>query len=281
MAVRPRKISEIKPLLTHLAQTSHYEVQFGSLPPQLTSYLDRKGIDSRFIAENAGLLCYSASLPTSSFGISTIDGNHIGIQEKFAHTRMFTEITLDFYVDHKYNMLNFLESWMEFIASGSYNNQNLSGENPSINPNSSSYFTRIQYPKFYKAESVRIIKFDRDYKNEIEYNFRGLFPLSMSAVQVSYTNSDSLKVSATFQYDRYISGKTNSFNQFISRDSNNIQPNLRDKNIGSPKSDEEIKREKDKQRRVVYRTGQSLGNESGVRGTIPNQGSVFPTVLNN
>ena len=33
--------------------------------------------------------------------------------------------------------------------------------------------------------------------------------------------------------------------------------------------------------RVVYRTGQSLGNESGVRGTIPNQGSVLPTILNN
>jgi hypothetical protein len=220
----PRRISDIKPLMTNLAQTSHYEVKFGTLPPRLMSYLARRGIDSRFIAESAGLLCYSAVLPTTTLGSFTIDGNFMGIQEKFANSRIYSEITLDFYIDSNYQMLNFLECWMEFIASGSFNNQVLPGENAPINQNQDGYFVRMQYPSYYKANSVRIVKFDRDYRREIEYNFRGLFPLNMSSIPVSYVSSDILKVSASFQYDRYIAGRTNTFNQFISRDSNNQNP---------------------------------------------------------
>ena len=40
MAFKPRRISEIKSLISHLAQTSHYQVEFGSLPRQLKSYLN-------------------------------------------------------------------------------------------------------------------------------------------------------------------------------------------------------------------------------------------------
>lgn len=210
--------------MTNLAQTSHYEVQFGTLPPQLMSYLSTKGINSRFIAESAGLLCYSAVLPTSTLGSFTIDGNYMGIQEKFASSRIYSEITLDFYVDSDYQMLNFLECWMEFVSSGSYNNQILPGENAPISQNSDAYFVRMQYPAYYKADAVRIFKFDRDYRREIEYNFRGLFPLNISSIPVSYATSDAMKVSVSFQYDRYIAGKTNSFNRFVSRNSNNLDP---------------------------------------------------------
>lgn len=240
MPVLPRKISSIKSLFGNLAQTSHYEVKFGSLPPQLTRYLGDKGIDPLFIAENAGLLCFNASLPTTNMATFTIDGNHMGIQEKFAHSRIYSPITLDFYVDKNYKMLNFLEYWMEFIASGSYNNQRLAGENTPINVNSSSYFIRMQYPKYYKAESVKIIKFDRDYRREIEYNFRGLFPENMTSIPVSYLNTDILKVSVSFLYDRYISGKTNTFNQFIAKDSNNQKPNSKTTTIDSQPTVEEI-----------------------------------------
>ncbi len=240
---KPRRISDIKPLMTNLAQTSHYEVKFGSLPPQLMTYLRRKGIDSRFIAENAGLLCYSAVLPTTTLGSFTIDGNFMGVQEKFANARIYSEITLDFYIDSSYQMLNFLECWMEFIASGSFNNQGLAGENAPINQNGDGYFVRMQYPSYYKANSVKIVKFDRDYQKEIEYNFRGLFPLNMISIPVSYVSSDILKVSASFQYDRYIAGKTNTFNQFVSRDNNNLNPLNPLTTQSSPQSAESIFRE--------------------------------------
>jgi hypothetical protein len=75
-----------------------------------------------------------------------------------------------------------------------------------------------------------------------------------------------LKVSATFKYDRYIAGRALSLNKFIGND-NNKSTTTPDVPSDNP--------------RVTYRTGQSLGNESGVRPTITNPGSVFPTVLNN
>ena len=236
----PRRISDIKPLLTNLAQTSHYEVQFGTLPPQLMGYLSRKGINPRFIAEGAGLLCYSAVLPTTTLGSFTVDGNYMGVQEKFAHSRIYSEITLDFYVDNDYQILNFLECWMEFIASGSYNNQGLAGENAPINQNVNNYFVRMQYPQYYKANQVRILKFDRDYRREIEYNFRGLFPLNMSSIPVSYVASDTLKVSVSFQYDRYIAGRTSTFDQFVVGDNNNLNPLQRQNIPSSPQSAEDV-----------------------------------------
>lgn len=237
----PRRISDIKPLMTNLAQTSHYEVKFGTLPPQLMSYLFRKGINPRFIAESAGLLCYSAVLPTTTLGSFTIDGNFMGVQEKFANSRIYSEITLDFYVDSDYQMLNFLECWMEFIASGSFNNQILPGENPPISQNSDGYFVRMQYPAYYKANAVSIVKFDRDYRREIEYNFRGLFPLNISSIPVSYMASDVMKVSASFQYDRYIAGKANSFNIF-NGNNNNLNPLQPQNTPSAPQSAEDIYR---------------------------------------
>lgn len=242
MPVRPRKISEIKPLFTNLAQTSHYQVSFGTLPPELMSYLRRKGIDSRFITEDAGLLCYSASLPTTNFGTFSIDGNYMGIQEKFAHSRIYSEISLEFYVDKSYKMLNFLETWMEFIASGSFNNQVLPGENAPIIQNGNGYFTRIQYPTYYKANQTKIVKFDRDYDREIEYTFRGLFPSNIGSLPVSYANSDVLKVTATFFYDRYIAGKTTSYSENVAKDSNNRNPSIPQNNINSPLSADDIQR---------------------------------------
>ncbi len=118
-APRPRKISEFKPLFTNLAQTSHYQIIFGGLSGQLRSYLLRRGIDYRFIGDSVGLLCNSASLPGSSFATADIVGNYTGVAEKMAHTRTFTQIDFEFYVDNSYKTLKFLEHWMEFISSGS------------------------------------------------------------------------------------------------------------------------------------------------------------------
>lgn len=259
-----RRISDFKPLFTNLAQTSHYEVRFGSvglIGGPLMAYLSRKGISQRFIAEDAGLLCFSASLPTSSLATTNISGNFMGITENFAHTRQYSAISLDFYVDKNYNALKFIETWMEFIASGS--NNPIGSSLAPIGQNRKDYISRMQYPEYYKSDRTTITKFDRDYNREIEYTFIGLFPSSMPSIPVSYSSSDILKMSVNFEYDRYIAGKSLSLNEIIG-DNNNNQNNNQSNN-----------------QRVVYRTGQSLGNESGVRGTIPNQGSVLPTILNN
>lgn len=219
----PRKISDIKPLFTNLAQTTHYEVKFGGLPPELISYLSSKGISSTFIADDAGLLCYNGSLPTTQLSTVDVSGNYIGITESFAHRRQFQDISFDFYVDKNYKTLKFLEHWMEFIASGASNP--IQGSNPPINKNvDEGYFIRMQYPKYYKSNMTKIIKFDRDYKEELEYTFIGLYPYNIASIPVSYAQSDVLKMSVVFKIDRYVIGKSLSLDIALNQD-NNKDPN--------------------------------------------------------
>lgn len=218
----PRRISDIRPLFTNLAQTSHYEVKFGGLPLELISYLGRRGVDSRFIAEDAGLLCHNASLPTTQLSNAEISGNYIGITENFAHRRVYQDISLEFYVDKNYKTLKFLEHWMEFTASGS--NYPINGNNLPININvDEGYFIRMQYPEYYKSNRTRIIKFDRDYQREIEYTFIGLYPYNIASIPVSYNQSDIMKMQATFKIDRYVIGKSYSLDIRETRNSN-IEP---------------------------------------------------------
>ena len=212
--VRPRRISDFKPLFTNLAQTSHFQVIFGGLPGQLLAYLYLRGVEPRFIAENAGLLCFSASLPGSSFATADVNNNFTGVNERVAHRRIFTEIGLEFYVDRDYRTLKFIEHWMEFISGGS-----------NADPYREGYYFRMQYPEAYKCNTTKIIKFDRDYNREIEYNFFGLFPLALNSTPVSYNGYDVLKISATFNYERYVCGKVLSFD--VARNiNNNIAPNV-------------------------------------------------------
>ena len=219
-----KKISQFKPLITNLAQTSHYQVIFGGLNGPLMSYLAERGVDTRFITESAGLLCSSASIPGSSLATADINGNYMGVQEKMAHTRIFTQMQLEFYVDSDYRMLKFLEHWMEFIASGSEKDSSLR-----------EYSYRMRFPDEYKSNATKIIKFDRDHRREVEYNFIGLFPINLSSLPVSYDSSNILKVSIAFNYERYIPGKITSQAK-KSGSSNNVGDNSQTQPV-PPKDD--------------------------------------------
>lgn len=212
MAVRPRRISDIKPIFTNLAVTSQYQVQFGGLPGELQSYLNLRGVDFSFINETAGLLCSSASLPGSSFATSDINGNFTGLMEKFVHTRIYTPIELNFYVDKEYKVVKFIEHWMEFMSSAS-----------NVNPNQNQYFYKMKYPDQYKCNMSKVTKFNRDYQNQLEYYFIGLFPIAMSSVSLSYDSSSIMTVGATFNYERYVPGSILSVDQFFNQ-SNNLDP---------------------------------------------------------
>lgn len=210
--VEPRKISDIKPIFSNLAQTSHYQVIFGGLSFPLTTHLISRGIDSRFIGETVGLLCSSTSLPGSQFATADVTGNFTGITEKFAHTRTYNQIDMEFYVDTDYRTIKFFEHWMEFMASGSDEYYDRPG-----------YYVRMKYPNEYKVNRTKIIKFDRDYRVELEYNFYGMFPLILNPTPVNYGGSELLKANATFHFDRYVTGRVSSFDFFRGID-NNITP---------------------------------------------------------
>ena len=204
--VSPKKISDFKPILTNVAQTSHYQVFFDGLSPDLFTFLGQKNVDRRFITENSGLLCSAASIPGSALATSDIFGNFTGVQEKFAHTRIFSEMSLEFYVDKSYKMIKFFEHWMNYISSGSEKRRITS-----FSKASPGYFYRMRYPKGnsgYKCDKTKIVKFNVDYQKEIEYTFIGMFPINLASTPVQYGNSDVLKVNCTFNYERYIAGES-------------------------------------------------------------------------
>ena len=210
---RPRRISDFKPTLTNLAQTSHYEVRFGRAPAGLANYLKGRGVDGRFITGDMGLLCFSAQIPFANIATANVTGAFTGIGEKFAHSRIFTPITLTFYVDKEYRVLKFLEHWMEFTAGGTHAPGGRTGV---IKQNRSNYFIRMQYPEDYRMEETKIYKFERDYANSLEYTFFNLFPQNVTNIAVSYDQSKTLTASATFEYTRYVSGPISSISAYRS-----------------------------------------------------------------
>ena len=223
--VSKKSISSFKPLLTNLAQTSQYQVTFGGLPLPLKQHLNVRGVSSFYIGEDVGLMCSSASLPGSSFGTADIVGNYMGVTEKMAHTRLYTQIDLEFYVDRDYKVLKFLEHWMEFISGGS-----------GVQENTDGYYYRMSYPEDYKCNETRIVKFERDYDKtkELEYKFIGMFPIALNATAVNYGNSEILKATATFNYDRYLAGKYNSLTVYKGTSGNKDEGSKNNKNEQYP-----------------------------------------------
>ena len=200
--VSKRKISDYIGIVADTAQTSHYELSFDGLSGGLSRFLASKGVDKDFILRNAGLLCSDAVLPGSQlqvFGDTYSD--FTGVTERFAGQRIFADTNLQFYVDKEYKMLKFMEHWIDYITNGS--------EITGINKDQEGYFYRI-----------KIVKFDRDYKNQIEYTFFGMFPRSIDSTPVRYGDSQTLKISVLFSYERYICGKVTSLSRSIGSNEN-------------------------------------------------------------
>jgi len=209
-APRPRGISDIMPKLQNVAQTSKFLVKFVLPRGECRSYLRKKGINDRFISDDVGLLCSDAVLPGSAMATVNTAGDYQGVVERFAHTRNFTEVNFDFYVDTEYKSLRFLEHWMEFISSGS-----------GVDPSGDSYYFKMRYPDEYKSNDTRIVKFEKNHFQFLEYRFVGLFPKAINSVRVSYQNSQVLKATATFSFDRYICGESSSLARSLGIDLNN------------------------------------------------------------
>ena len=185
-------------LMGPLAQTNHFLVTISSLTPEVESYIQSFSNASdfrRFLAERGGILCSDASLPTSSYATAEVKDNFTGIPQQFAHTRIYTDIDFTFYVDEKYTLLKIFEGWMEYISSGA---------NSFMEQQTKSFYRRMRYPDSYKCNTLYINKFEKDYKRTMRYQFINAFPKAMSSVPVSYGSAEILKVTVSFNYDRYI-----------------------------------------------------------------------------
>ena len=196
--IRPYNLSVAKNLIGPLAQNNHFQVTFSSLRPSVESYLrDYIKVDDirSFLSRRAGILCDSASLPTTAYATAEVRDNFMGVPQQFAHTRIYTDLDFSFYVDEDYTLLKIFEGWMEYIASGA---------NRSTLADDRAYFRRMRYPDSYKCDTMYINKFEKNFKKTLRYRFVNVFPKAMSAIPVQYGPADILKVSISFNFDRYI-----------------------------------------------------------------------------
>ena len=200
---RVKKTERIRSLFQKVATTNHYEVFFSGFAGMqaLRGHITTNAplVNNWFISRDLGLLCSNASLPGTSMGTAQIEGNRMGIIEKFAHTRIFTDTTLTFYVDSDYKVIQFFELWQDFIASGS-----------EVSKDQKAYYHRMRYPSEYKVDTMRIQKFNKDHFRSVEYTFLNAFPVNVAAMPVSYDGNRVMECQVTFAYDRYFFGKLSS-----------------------------------------------------------------------
>ena len=189
---------EVKSLIGGLAQTNHYVVSFSSLTPAVETYLKRysrlKNL-REFLSRRAGILCSDASLPTSNLATAEVKDNFMGIPQEYAHTRLYTDTDFTFYIDQDYTILKIFEGWMEYIGSGATRR---------MRQQDKGYYRRMQYPDNYKVSNMQITKFEKNHRRELRYKFINAFPKSITPVQVSYGDADVLRVTVSFNFDRYV-----------------------------------------------------------------------------
>ena len=196
-----------KEIIGNPALTNNYLVY---IPPLSTNMVDSNNsklanhitqygrlTDGKFLKEKIGLLCSDASLPTSSYATAEVKGNFVGVTQEFAHTRLYADTDFTFYVDKNYDSIKFFEAWMDYISGAGDVSQSDKLKRPG-------YFRRMAYPDYYKVSTMSITKFERDIKTRLEYTFINAFPKSMTAIPVAYGAADLLKVTVSFNYDRYI-----------------------------------------------------------------------------
>jgi len=199
----PTKISMsvIKSKLLQPALTSHYLCHFG-LPngPEFRTFLSQR--ETLYDSELITLSCAEASLPGSSLATVDIDNDFHGVSEKHAYRRLYDDrADFTFYVDRNYNIIKLFENWIAYCV----------GENDRNNQIIGNYAYRVNYPNFYRTETLYITKFERDVQtgglnggNTLQYQFINAYPLSINSMPVSYDASNLLKCTVSFTYSRYV-----------------------------------------------------------------------------
>ena len=208
--IKPKTTDDLIANFARVAQTSHYQVRFEGIEAlsQLSTYLRQRGVTTDFIKRDLGEYCRQAQIPGTQMASAPARYQCPGVTENFAYRRQFQPVTMRFYVDYEYRVQKFFELWQEFILSGSNTADGLDFDQKN-------YYYRVKYPDAYKCDRLRLIKYDRDHKNGIEYNFLGAYPKNVASTQVSYDASRVLEVTVTFEYDRYIFGAMDSYSKSL------------------------------------------------------------------
>ena len=204
-ALNKLSVSKIKANLLNIAQSSLYKMTI-PIPTAVRSTLNLNDGDY----ENINLLCSEATLPGSSLTTHDVTNDYHGVTEKMAYRRMYDEtVGLTFYVDRDYKVIQLIEGWMDYITG--------IDDKQTYKKPYASY--RMAYPSSYK-ENMFLTKFEKDQftrdfsetrggtrttsRTVLEYTFVNAFPLSLTAIPVSYDDRQVLKCSVSFNFIRYV-----------------------------------------------------------------------------
>lgn len=192
--------------LSKVSLNNQYQVHIAGISFELKRYLQQYyDLPNDYANGNkVGIMCAEATLPTSSFATSEVKDNYQGINQQFAHTRIYVDSDFSFYVDQDYNVLKFFEGWMDYVAG----DDNFRGITRTDDNN---YYRRLNYPMNrdnkigYKSGVLTITKFEKnlDPKKSITYEYVNAFPKGMTSIPVQYGGADLVKVNVQFAYDRY------------------------------------------------------------------------------
>ena len=198
------RIDRIKSTVARPSLDTFYEVNFsfGKYQTWLSDAPGKRRTQGTDFMQKMSLMCTQAELPGTSFVPSSAIGHRQGIQEEFPNLRNFPPLNLVFYADADHVIIEVLESWMSYI-------------NPIFNSGirDSNAFTRFNYPEDYK-ETIHITKFERDtfiresrnasYQSDLtSYEFVNVWPIDLTSMRVAYGDSNVLRCSVQFAYDRF------------------------------------------------------------------------------
>jgi len=204
-----RDVSYIKSRLLRPALTSYFEVEIGIPGGDFGRFLKNNSIQLNPATDQSKLhlLCSEATLPGSNLATLEINNDFTGVTERHAYRRVYDDrIDLTFYVDAEdYLPIRFFEVWMKYIADESVAMQ----PDKDVGSRDTNYFYRMRYPDGtdgYTAQGLKVIKFERDYKEQLVYEFIKSYPISISSMPVSYDSSSLLKCNVSMTYIRYLMG---------------------------------------------------------------------------
>ena len=225
-------VDRIKSTVARPSLDTFYEVNFSFGKYQTWLRGDTPGkrrTQGTDFMQKMSLMCTQAELPGTSFVPSSAIGHRQGIQEEFPNLRNFPPLNLVFYADADHVIIEVLESWMSYI-------------NPVFNSGirDSNAFTRFNYPEDYK-ETIHITKFERDtfieesrnasYQSDLtSYEFVNVWPIDLTSMRVAYGDSNVLRCSVQFAYDRF----------FTTFNYNDVQKQVVNKPVGIVNSKEII-----------------------------------------
>ena len=225
------RIDRIKSTVARPSLDTFYEVNFsfGKYQTWLSNAPGKRRTQGTDFMQKMSLMCTQAELPGTSFVPSSAIGHRQGIQEEFPNLRNFPPLNLVFYADADHVIIEVLESWMSYI-------------NPIFNSGirDSNAFTRFNYPEDYK-ETIHITKFERDtfiresrnasYQSDLtSYEFVNVWPIDLTSMRVAYGDSNVLRCSVQFAYDRF----------FTTFNYNDIQKQVVNRPVGIVNSKEVI-----------------------------------------